>query len=90
MTLDGGNLSVTNTAWAEVHTLKIRDIDIQGPDSKAYLNGSTLKVSQPTHRNGRDWEGWTKSNKPAAYAKHVVEDGGAILWPTPGLLLFVK
>lgn len=34
--------------------------------------------------------GWTKSDKPAAYQKHVVEDGGAILWSTPGLMLFVR
>ena len=90
LTLDGGNLTVTNTAWAEAHTLKIRDMDIQGSNSKAYLNGSTLKVSQTTHRNGRDWEGWTKSDKTAAYAKHVVEDGGAILWSTPGMLLMIR
>ena len=90
LTLDGGNLTVTNTAWAEAHTLKIRDIDIQGSNSKAYLNGSTLKVSQLTHRGGRDWEGWTKSDKTAAYAKHVVEDGGTIIWSTPGMALIIR
>ena len=92
LTVDGANLGITNSAWAASvpHTMNIRDIDVQTSRAKVNLHGATLKVSETTHRGGRDWEGWTKSDKPAAYAKHVVEDGGAILWPTPGLLLFVK
>lgn len=92
LTVDGANLGITNSAWAASvpHTMNIRDIDVQTSRAKVNLHGATLKVSQLTHRGGRDWEGWTKSDKPAAYKKHVVEDGGAILWPTLGLLLIIR
>ena len=92
LSIDGATLGITNSAWAASvpHTMNIRDIDVQVSRAKVNLHGATLKVSETTHRDGRGWEGWTKSDKTAAYAKHVVEDGGTIIWSTPGMALMIR
>lgn len=95
-TLVIGNATVSlqnhdwETAGTSNHVICVKDIVLTDAKSKLNLCGNILKVSDLTHRGGRGWEGWTKSDKTAAYQKHVVEGGGAILWPTPGLMLFVR
>ena len=94
-TLVIGNATVSlqnhdwETAGTSNHVIRVKDIVLTDAKSKVNLCGNVLKVSDGTHRNGRDWEGWDKANPTAAYEKHVNEGGGKIVW-TQGTVLFVR
>lgn len=70
--LDGGVLSLSDSAQPVGSRLPVRDIVANTSTSKIYCDGRVLSVSSRAHSNCKGWA--------STYETHVVEDGGKVRW----------
>ena len=74
--------------------LRVADLEVTTGTASFNLNDHILKVSSMEHRNGLGWRGETNKKKAKAYVDSVCVKGtkgqGEIVWPKPGLMLFVR